>query len=171
MTSIVRAAKKDIQLLSEIAEVTFIESHGRSANAEDIRMYISEKYNEHILKDELSDPKNIYHIIYYNNNPAGYSKIIFDAPYAESKIKNITKLERIYLLKEYYDLQLGSALFQFNIDLSKSNNQMGMWLYVWKENPRAVNFYKKHGFVIIGSHDFKISENHSNPNHQMLLNY
>ena len=122
MTSIIKAGKNDFQILSEIAEVTFIESHGRSANAEDIQMYISEKYNENIFKDELSDPKNIYHIIYYGNNPAGYSKIIFDAPYAESEIKNITKLERIYLLREYYDLQLGSALFQFNIDLSKSNH-------------------------------------------------
>ena len=171
MTSIVRAAKKDFQILSEIAEVTFIESHGRSASAEDIQKYISEKYHEDIFKDELSDPKNIYHIIYYGNNPAGYSKIIFDAPYAESEIKNITKLERIYLLREYYDLQLGSALFQFNIDLSKSNDQMGMWLYVWKENQRALNFYKKHGFVVIGSYDFKISENHSNPNHQMFLSF
>ena len=122
MTSIIKAGKNDFQIISEIAEVTFIESHGRSANAEDIQMYISEKYNENIFKDELSDPKNIYHIIYYGNNPAGYSKIIFDAPYAESEIKNITKLERIYLLREYYDLQLGSALFQFNIDLSKSNH-------------------------------------------------
>ena len=171
MTSIVRAAKKNFQLLSEIAEVTFIESHGRSANAEDIKMYVSEKYNENIFKEELGDPKNIYHIIYFNDNPAGYSKIIFDAPYAGSKIKNITRLERIYLLKEYYDLQLGSALFHCNLDLSKGNNQAGMWLYVWKENPRAVNFYKKQGFVIIGSHDFKISENHSNPNHQMFLSF
>jgi len=130
MISIVKAGEKDFQLLSEIAEVSFIESHGRSANLEDIKMYVSEKYDENIFKEELSDTKNIYHIIYYNNNPAGYSKIIFDAPYAESKIKNITRLDRIYLLKEYYDLQLGSALFRYNKDLAKNNHQMGMWLYV-----------------------------------------
>ena len=171
MISIVKAGQKDFQLLSEIAEVSFIESHGRSANPEDIKMYILKKYDENIFKEELSDTKNIYHIIYYNNNPAGYSKITFDTPYAESKIKNITRLDRIYLLKEYYNLQLGSALFQYNKDLAKNNNQIGMWLYVWKENQRAVNFYKKHGFVIIGSYDFKISETHSNPNHQMFLSF
>jgi ribosomal protein S18 acetylase RimI-like enzyme len=171
MTSIVKASEKDFQLLSEIATLTFIESHGSSAKQEDINIYVTEKYNENIFKEELSDAKNIYHIIYYVNNPAGYSKIIFDTSYPNSKIKNIAKLERLYLLKEFYNLKLGSALFHCNIDLSKRNHQMGMWLYVWKENERAVNFYKKNGFVIIGSHDFKISETHSNPNHQMFLRF
>ena len=171
MTSIVKASEKDFQLLSEIATLTFIESHGSSAKQEDINIYVTEKYNENIFKEELSDAKNIYHIIYYVNNPAGYSKIIFDTSYPNSKIKNIAKLERLYLLKEFYNLKLGSALFHCNIDLSKRNHQMGMWLYVWKENERAVNFYKKNGFVIIGSHDFKISETRSNPNHQMFLRF
>jgi diamine N-acetyltransferase len=80
-------------------------------------------------------------------------------------------MERLYLLKQFYNLKLGAALLHFNIDLSKRNNQAGMWLFTWKENMRAVNFYQKNGFVIIGSHDFKISETHSNPNHLMLLRF
>ncbi|MEI9945266.1 MAG: GNAT family N-acetyltransferase [Chitinophagaceae bacterium] len=171
MTSIIRVGLKDAQILSEIAPTVFIESHGTSASAEDINNYVIEKYNINAFQDELSDTKNIYHIIYYNNRIAGYSKIIFDTPYSDSPVKNITKLERIYLLKEFYDLKLGAALFKFNIDLSKRNNQMGIWLFVWKENHRAINFYKKNSFVIIGSYDFKISETHSNPNHQMFLKF
>jgi hypothetical protein len=77
MTSIVKAGEKDFQLLSGIAILTFIESHGRSAKQEDINIYVTEKYSEDIFKEELSDAKNIYHIIYHDNNPAGYSKIIF----------------------------------------------------------------------------------------------
>jgi diamine N-acetyltransferase len=171
MTSIVRAGEKDAPLLSEIAKLTFIESHGDSANAEDINFYMTEKYSDRIFEKELNDIKNIYHILYYNDHPAGYSNVIFDSPYPGSQVKNIAKLERLYLLKEFYDLKLGRELFQLNIDLSKRNHQTGMWLFVWKENDRAVNFYKKNGFMIIGSHDFKISETHSNPNHQMFLRF
>lgn len=169
MTSIVRANEKDFLLLSEIATLTFIESHGHSASAEDIHNYIIEKYSLDAFKDELNDEKNIYFIIYHNDHAAGYSKIVFNSPYANSPINDIAKLERIYLLKHFYNLKLGQELFQFNVDLSKTNGQKGIWLYVWKENQRAVNFYKKNGFVITGSHDFKISETHSNPNHQMFL--
>lgn len=171
MPSIVRAGEKDSQLLSEIAKLTFIESHGHSAKLEDINVYVSEKCSADFFERDLSNPNNIYQIIYHDGRAAGYSKIIFDTPYPESHQKNITKLERIYLLKEFYNLKLGLQLIQFNIDLSRRNNQRGIWLFVWKENQRAVNFYKKIGFVIIGSYDFKISETHTNPNNQMLLKF
>jgi diamine N-acetyltransferase len=171
MISIVKATQQDFQLLSEIAILTFIESHGNSAKAEDINIYVTEKYSEKAFKEELRDAKNIYHVIYHDNRAVGYSKIIFDTPYQNSQIRNIAKLERLYLLKEFYNLKLGVKLFQFNIDLLKRNNQLGIWLFVWKENQRAIKFYKTNGFVIIGSHDFKISETHSNPNHQMFLRF
>lgn len=171
MTSIVAARIEDYQLLSRIASISLIESHGHSADPEDMNSYVTNKYGVDAFKEELSNPKNIYHIIYHEDQPAGYSKIIYDFPYENSPVNNITKLERIYLLKEFYDLKLGLELFKFNVDLSKSRNQLGMWLFVWKENHRAFNFYKKIGFVIIGSHDFQISERHSNPNHIMWLKF
>jgi diamine N-acetyltransferase len=171
MTSIVRARKEDAQLVSEIAKLTFTESHGSSAKTEDISRYVTEKYSKDVIEEELGDVNNIYFILYHGKRPIGYSKIIFNTPYEGSQLKNITKLERLYLLKEFYNLKLGSKLFQFNADLSKSNDQAGMWLYVWKENIRAVDFYKRKGFFVIGSHDFKISETHSNPNHQMFLRF
>ncbi|MBK5273358.1 MAG: GNAT family N-acetyltransferase [Bacteroidia bacterium] len=168
---IVRATKKDSPLLSRIAKITFIESHGNSAKSEDINIYVTEKYSPAVFRLELNDPKNIYYIIYHDKKPAGYSQIIYDLPYENCPAPNIAKLERIYLLKEFLNLKLGLKLFQFNVDLSKKNNQWGIWLYVWNENLRAVHFYTKSGFHIIGSYDFNISETHSNPNHQMLLKF
>ena|SRR5688572_20416765 len=169
MTSIIKANESHAQLLSDLASSTFIESHGHSAKPEDINSYVSEKYNEDVLRNELRDPGNIYHILFYNNQAAGYSKIILNAPHSNIGTQNVAKIERIYLLKEFYNLNLGSELFQFNLNIIRANNQAGIWLFVWTENPRAINFYKKNGFTIIGSNDFKISENHSNPNYQMYL--
>lgn len=171
MTSITKAKTEDFQLLADIGRISFIESHGNSASEEEINMYVRSKYNYDVLKQELNDPKCIYYIIYHDKKPAGYSKIILNATHSNIQEKNVTKLERLYLLKEFYSLKLGFELFTFNIQLSKQNNQTGMWLFVWKENQRAVSFYKKTGFEIIGIHDFKLTETHSNPNYQMLLMY
>ena len=171
MTSIVKAKEEDFKLLADIGRISFIESHGNSASAVDINMYVSEKYNYDVFKEELNDQKNIYHIIYQNNRPAGYSKIIFNVPHTNIQMENVTKLERLYLLKEFYGLKSGYELFNFNVELSKQNKQEGMWLFVWKENRQAVRFYEKIGFKVIGSYDFKLTETHSNPNHQMVLVY
>lgn len=169
MISIIKANKDDPQLLSEIATRTFIESHGNCAKPEDVRFYIAEKYGATIFEKELMNEKNNYYLIYHNNQVAGYSNLILNSPYEGSEMENVAKLERIYLLEEFYDLKLGLTLFEFNVGLAKQNNQKGIWLFVWKENHRAIRFYTKNGFTIIGSYDFKISETHSNPNHQLFL--
>jgi ribosomal protein S18 acetylase RimI-like enzyme len=169
MIAIRKASISDVSLLSPLATQTIIESHGHSAPAEDMNAYIAEKYTEEIFRAELSDPQNIYYFIYHNDRLAGFSKIVFDCPYEGSQLQNITKLDRIYILKEFYDQKLGQQLFQFNVDLSKKNGQAAMWLYTWIENVRAIRFYEKNGFKIIGCHDFQVSPTHSNPNHHMLL--
>jgi ribosomal protein S18 acetylase RimI-like enzyme len=169
MTTIERAGEKDAQLLSELAGQTFLESHGMSAARADIDAFKAATYSPVVLREELRDPANIYHIVYSDGRPAGYSKIILNMPYEGSPVTNITKLERIYILKEFYRDKLGSALFDFNTDLMKRSGQAGTWLYVWKENSRALAFYESKGFVINGSHDFRISATHVNPNHRMLL--
>jgi ribosomal protein S18 acetylase RimI-like enzyme len=169
--SIARATKSDCKLLADIGRQTFIESHGESASKSDIDSYINEKYSFKEFQKELSISENIYHIIYYEDKAIGFSKIILNSATPNIQNNNVTKLERIYILKEFYNLKMGLELMNFNIELSKSNNQVGMWLFVWIENVRAVNFYTKNGFEIIGSHNFKISATHSNPNHQMFLRY
>lgn len=171
MILISNASKDDSSKLAELGKKTFIESHGNSASAEDIKSYVAKKYTTEALIAELNHKENNYYLIYYHQKLAGYSNLILNAPPAGSTVKNICKLDRLYLLKEYYDQQLGKQLFEFNIEFSKKNEQVGMCLYVWIDNHRAVQFYKKAGFEIIGMHDFQISETHSNPNYQMLLMY
>lgn len=171
MAIIEKASCKDVKLLSKIGRQAFIESHGHSASKKDITNYVTSKFTTDVFEAELSDINNIFHIIYYNKKPVGYSKIIFDISQENMPFKNVTKLERLYILEEYHHLKLGLELFHFNVALSKKHHQIGIWLYTWVENHKAINFYKKAGFKIVGNYDFKISETHSNPNHQMFLVY
>ena len=166
-----KAIPEDAQLLSELAVITFIASHGHSAPAEDIHAYTRSNYTINKLKSELKNPANIYHLITYDQEPAGFSKICLNSPHEDMLQKNIAKLDRIYLLEKFQGLSLGKALLDFNIALCKENSQSGLWLYVWVKNETAIRFYKKAGFRIVGSFDFRISETHTNPNHRMLLEW
>jgi diamine N-acetyltransferase len=159
------------KLLSELGRQTFVESHGHSASVEVINEYTSKYYTEDVFEEMLSDQSNHVHLLTVNDTPAGYSKINFDAANPLITSSHAVKLDRLYLLNKFHDLKLGHELLQFNITYSKTFNQDSMWLYVWKGNERAVKFYLNAGFKIIGSHDFKLTENHSNPNHLMGLGW
>jgi ribosomal protein S18 acetylase RimI-like enzyme len=171
MTSIFKASVEDAELLSVLGRTTFIESHGKSASEEHIEAYVNLKYTHKALEVELQNPENIFYILYHDKIAIGYSKIILNVPDTNIPFNNVTKLERFYVLQEYHNLKLGWELFNFNVKQSKAQQQVGMWLHTWTENQKAINFYSKAGFKIIGHHDFKITENHYNPNYQMLLIY
>lgn len=171
MNNIIRATENDAELLVTIGTASFLDSHGHSAAKKDIDAYVDSKFNLATFSEELRDLNNYFYILYHNQIPAGYSKVIFNCAHSNIAFENVTKMERLYLLKEFHFLKLGLELFNFNKEASIKNNQAGMWLFVWTENAKAINFYNKAGFKIIGSHNFKISENHYNPNHQLLLTY
>ena len=171
MISITQVNISDVPTLAEIGSITLIESHGHSAPAEVMQAYVDEKFSKEWLTKEVSDPANIFHIIHYNGRAVGYSKIIYDVPIQPVAEAAITKMERLYVLQEFHDLKLGNELMEFNIQLSKQHGQHGMWLYVWKENARALRFYQRTGFEIVGDGWFKLTEEHANPNWQMFLRY
>ena len=169
MYTIIKATLKDAQLLSIIGKAAFLVAHGHSAPKKDIDNYVSQNFNEENFKKELSDVKNEYYLIYSDAKIAGYSKVILNSKNENISSENITLLSRLYLLEAFYGLNLGKELFNFNVNLSKENNQKGIWLAVWVENQRAISFYEKRGFIKVGKFDFKISETHYNPNHIMYL--
>lgn len=171
MKEIIKAGVAEAALLSQLGARTFRESHGHSAADEDIEGYIERRLSPEALAVELGDPSNQFYICLIEGMPAGYVKFIPDCGHPELPQVHITKLERLYILSDYYGSGIGQALLDHAIICSKSSDQSGMWLYAWTENHRAVAFYIKNGFRIVGQYDFEISPSHSNPNHRMLLEY
>ncbi len=169
MISIVKATEKDYTAIANIGKIAVEEAHRDSCSAGDLNEYLENNYNNDAIIEELKDAKNIYHIIYYNGDISGFSKIILNEGLSNIHQKNITKLDRIYLLKEFYNLKLGLELLNFNIEFCKTHKQSGIWLFTWVGNKRAINFYIKAGFTITGSHKFKVTETYYNENHQMFL--
>ena len=171
MHKIEKANASHKHIIQDIGIQSFKESHGHSASEKDINKFITKSFSLEVMEEELSHPDNIYHIIEYNGEVAGYSKIILNVPNKNVESKKITKMERLYLLKEFYGLGLGEALMNYNLDYAMNNHQDGIWLHVWIENGRAVKFYKKSGFEVKGTHDYVISADHTNPNYVMYKSF
>lgn len=169
MFKILKATINDADILSKTGAASFIIPHGHSAPKEIIDNYIKANFSLENLIKELSNPDYQYHIIYYNNKIAGFSKVIFNFKNENIANENVTKMERLYLLKEFYNLGLGKKMLDFNIKLAKEHQQFGIWLYVWVENKRALAFYNKTGFRKIGSYNFVLSPTKTNPNDVLYL--
>ncbi len=164
-----KAKITDAAIISIIGKQTFFEAHETSSPKEELETYLNEKLSEEAISKELNDCENLFYLLFYENELAGYSKIIYNTPPPQlPDTIDACKLERIYFLEKFYGKKLGLKLFNFNKDLCLQNNQSGMWLTVWIGNERAINFYEKLGFKTIGEIIFKVG-NIESPNLVMWL--
>ena len=171
MILIVRANENNFQPIVNIGKVSVSEAHRGSCPPEDLADYIQKNYNEAAILKELLDKNNAYHILYYNGEAVGFSKIILNAKQPNISFENAAKLDRIYFLKEFQGLKLGFELLNYNVNICKNHQQIAIWLYTWIGNEKAITFYQKTGFKIIGSHEFYVTTLMFNVNHQMLLKF
>ena len=62
------------------------------------------------------------------------------------------------MLKEYHGQKVGQILYDKAIEIAQQKSVDFVWLVVWEENPRAINFYKKNGFIEFDKHIFKLGD-------------
>lgn len=171
MLNIRRANKTDAQAILDIAIPSFLDAHGHSAEKSEIETYVKTNFSLNAIEKELDSNGNIFFISSVQNRICAYSKISLNQSNENIKSEALTKLERLYVHPSEYGKGIALELLQANIQFSKQNSQKGMWLHVWTENKRAISFYRKMGFEVIGNYDFKVSDTHYNPNFVMYLAY
>jgi ribosomal protein S18 acetylase RimI-like enzyme len=88
----------------------------------------------------------------------GYLKLNMGASQTEVKDNNALEIERIYVLKEFQGKKVGQMLFDKAIKIAKEHHIAYVWLGVWEENKRAIQFYTKNGFVEFDQHVFVLGD-------------
>jgi GNAT superfamily N-acetyltransferase len=157
-SEIKQANVNDAPTVCQLAADTFYETFRPFNTEEDIQAYIKKAYDKEVISVQLANTQQYYFAIAYVNNKAvGYIKLIFNQ--AHPKLSGIiAELEKIYVLKSYWDKKSGAALMQHAIQVCKQHGFEKLFLGVWQENERAVNFYKKFGFEIFDTRQFQLGE-------------
>jgi len=154
--SIKKVTSEDIKLLQQIGKQTFHETFAEMNTAEDMNRYLTDRFSLERLAAELQDENSEFYFANDNNIPIGYLKINKGVAQTEIKDNNAVEIERIYVLKEYHGKSVGQQLYNKAIEYAKELDANYIWLGVWEENPRAINFYEKNGFKEFGRHIFKL---------------
>lgn len=146
----------ELEQLQKIGRQTFQETFSASNSEENMRIYLEEGFSNEKLTAELNDINSEFYFAKFNDEVIGYLKLNFGASQTELKDKKALEIERIYVTKEFHGKKIGQLLYNKAIEVAKLKNVEYVWLGVWEENLRALNFYKKNGFVEFNKHIFKL---------------
>lgn len=148
------AAPEDNLLLAEFGSQAFFDSFAADNSPEDMESYLAEAFSPEKQASELVDPASVFLIAEVEGRMAGYARLKEGpSPPGVSGSRPI-ELVRIYAGKEWIGRGVGARLMQACIAEAWRRGCDTIWLGVWERNPRAIAFYRKWGFVEVGTQTF-----------------
>ena len=151
-----RVSLNEIDQLQKIGKQTFFETFASANTKEDMDAYLDEAFSIEKLTSELNNKNTEFYFAIWENKQIGYLKINIGQSQTALQDDKAIEIERIYVLKDFHGKEVGQALFEKALQISIIRNAEYIWLGVWEENPRAIKFYKKNGFVEFDKHVFKL---------------
>lgn len=156
--SIIEIDKEQLEDLKQISIKTFTETFADTNTEDDLSKYLDSSFNDEKLRSEIEEEGSTFYLAQIGSEVAGYLKINRDEAQTEIQDPKALEIERIYVAKKYQGEGVGRLLFQKGLDIAKANNLVFVWLGVWEHNQKAIDFYKKNGFVAFDKHIFKLGD-------------
>jgi diamine N-acetyltransferase len=153
-----RAQLHDVKLLTDLGREAFVQAFGHLNSPENMNRYLEGSFSEDIIKNELCTIYSTFHILSIENEPAGYARLLGHNAEACVKANKPIELVRFYLLQKWVGRGVAGQLMQECLNEAARNEYDVIWLGVWTENHRAVAFYKKWGFDVVGTHSFWLGD-------------
>lgn len=151
-----QATLNNIEELQRIGRQTFFETFSARNTEENMKKYLEEGFYTEKLTAELCNENSEFYFVELDGKVIGYLKLNFGGSQTELKDESALEIERIYVLKEFHGKRVGQSLYEKAIQVARHVNADYVWLGVWEQNSRAINFYKKNGFVEFNKHIFKL---------------
>lgn len=153
-----RVTFDEIDQLQKISRQTFYETFSEVNTEDNMSKYLAEKFSVETLSIELNNKDSEFYFAISGGEVIGYLKL--NSGQSQTELNDIKSLEieRIYVLKEFHGKSVGQLLYRKAIQRAQETGIDSVWLGVWEENPRAISFYKKNGFVEFDKHIFRLGD-------------
>jgi len=153
-----KVSPQELEQLQIISRKTFGETFTDRNTPANMNKYLTEELSLEKMTNELNNPYSEFYLAILEKEIVGYLKINFGQAQTDVKDDNALEIERIYVSKEHHGKKVGQVLFDQAHKIAKQKKLAYLWLGVWEENLKAINFYKKNGFEVFDKHFFKLGD-------------
>ncbi len=156
------ANEQDVKLIKNISWQTFFDTFHPYNTKEDMELFLQTNFKEEVVRNEIRDKQNAFLVAYLRKQVAGYAKLSENNNQPELAGVNAMEISRIYAVKETIGTGVGKALMQQCIQFAKEKNKDLIWLGVWEQNQRAIQFYRRWGFEKFSEQLFMLGNDRQN---------
>jgi ribosomal protein S18 acetylase RimI-like enzyme len=118
--------------------------------------YIRENFNSQQIALEVNNPESAFYLAILDDETIAYLKLNFGNAQTEIRSDEAMEIHRIYVLKEFHGKKIGQLLLNEAILIGHKSGVDSIWLGVWEENHKAIQFYSKNNFLEFDKHNFTL---------------
>jgi ribosomal protein S18 acetylase RimI-like enzyme len=156
------AVAADAESLAALAHRTFYETYVPNTDPRDMAIHLARLYSPAMQLAEINDPAMRTLLAVQEDRLIGFAQLRLNDPrHAEPACvtgPNPMEIWRFYVDQPWHGRGIAQRLMHEAIELAKSHGAKTIWLGVWERNPRAIAFYRKCGYQIIGEHQFLFAD-------------
>ena len=151
-----RATTDDAAALADFLRDMFARTFGAQNKPEDLAAYFAEAFGEEQQRREIANDSIQFWMAEGSGQVIGCAQLKFGSRSPDLSAPRQAELGRIYADTRWHGRGVGRALLERCVDAAVSWGATVLWLGVWEKNPRAIAFYEKHGFRVVGEQSFQL---------------
>jgi diamine N-acetyltransferase len=145
----------DALAIAAQGQAAFLEAFQHVYAAHEIEGYFAKTYGPGMQDQELGDPECRLFLVEDELGLAGHLKLgRCTLPRTEGEPS--AEIKRFYVLTRAQGAGIARALLLQAIEAAQAQGVRGLYLSCWKGNDRALHFYQRKGFTIVGEQQFSV---------------
>ncbi|HEX8334916.1 MAG TPA: GNAT family N-acetyltransferase [Segetibacter sp.] len=153
-----QANKDDVSLIANLSWQTFFDTYAKHNTREDMEVFMEKNFSKEVVGKELEDDKTMFFLAYVKKDVVGYVKLSESENPKDLSKENTMEIARFYAVKSKIGSGVGAELMNHCIEVAKTKSKSILWLCVWSQNQRAIQFYRKFGFEKFGDFTFMLGK-------------
>ena len=152
------AKPEDTLRLSILFQQVYIQSYALEGITVEFANFISQRFAPDRIRKTINEQPDSIIVAYNKDHPIGVAELDFQN---KCPIDNLpgAELNKLYVLERFCSKGIGGNLLKKAEEKAIEKGFAQLWLEVWLENPRAIQFYEKQHYQPVGVVDFPMETN------------
>ena len=154
------AGADDAPALADFMSRNFLAAYGQCSTPANVAAAVDEHYGLSAQQRQIADPTRVNLLVEtLDGHLAGHAQLHFDgatpAPVAPRPAVDVA---RFYVDVPFHGRGIAQAMMDEVVRIARARGMRALWLSVWQDQPQAVRFYEKAGFVKAGTLVFVVGD-------------
>lgn len=148
----------EVLQLSLLLKQVYLDTYATKGVTESFANYIDKIFSIDTLKEEITGSKVHYITAYHDSNPVGVVKWLEDST-CPINLTRYPEISKLYISRHFIRQGIGKELINQVETRLRTLSKKRLWLWLYHKNENALEFYRRQGFIEIGSASQQIGVN------------